>query len=25
VGYYYEQAFDAGSTSTLLAQLHLYL
>lgn len=25
VGYYYEQAFDAGSTSTLLAQLHLFM
>ncbi|MEO8679156.1 MAG: hypothetical protein ABI665_08925 [Vicinamibacterales bacterium] len=25
LGYYFEQRFDAGSTSTLLAQLHLYM
>jgi hypothetical protein len=25
LGYYFEQAFDAGSTSMLLAQLHLYM
>ena len=25
LGYYYDQIFDAGSTSTLLAQLHLYM
>lgn len=25
LGYYYDQVFDAGSASTLLAQLHLYM
>ncbi len=25
LGYYFEQAFDAGNTSMLLAQLHLYM